>query len=364
MQKSTAVCVCALVAPVLSWSVLADEAADAGLPSGTLEEVTVTAQKKSENLQKSAAAVTAISAETLVSEGITALTDAQKLVPSARFQTEANNTQIIIRGVGSVLDQPNVEPNVGFNLAGVYLPREATGAAFFDLQQLEVLPGSQGTLYGRSAIGGTINLTPTRPGFNDDGTTLLEVGNYAAVHATITQNLKVSDELALRAALDYARNDGFETTGADAKNDASARLSAIFNPSDRLSAYVWVQGAQKMGWTENLVNKGTDPVTGGYCEPCFFYPNDAWNDTRTGQFAAPYGTTERERNHYKQWVTGAQIDYDLGSVLLSYLPSYLYLDSAPVYWLSAIDTTNTDHFNQFTQELRLSSQGSGPLKWL
>ena len=54
-----------------------DKAADAGLPSGTLEEVTVTAQKKSENLQKSAAAVTAISAETLVSEGITDLTDAQ-----------------------------------------------------------------------------------------------------------------------------------------------------------------------------------------------------------------------------------------------------------------------------------------------
>lgn len=363
LRKSTAM-VFAMVAPMLSLSALAAESADADGTADVLAEVTVTAQKKSENLQKSAAAVTAISADMLVSEGITALTDAQKLVPSARFQTEANNTQIIIRGVGSVLDQPNVEPNVGFNLAGVYLPREATGAAFFDLAQLEVLPGSQGTLYGRSAIGGTINLTPAKPSFNNDGSTLLEVGNYAAVHATITQNVKVSETVALRAAVDYARNSGFEMTGADSKNDISARVSAVFNPIDQLSAYLWVQGAQKMGWTENLVNKGADAATGGYCEPCFFYPNDAWNDTRTGKFAAPFGTTDRARNHYKQWVTGAQIDYDFGSVLLSYLPSYLYLDSSPEYWLSAIDTTNTDHFNQFTQELRLSSQGSGPFRWL
>ena len=83
-------------------------------------------------------------------------------------------------------------------------------------------------------------------------------------------------------------------TGADSKNDISARLSTLLKPIDGLTIYLYAQGAQKRGHTENLVNKGTDPATGAYCERCFFFSN-AWNDTRTGQFAAPFGTTAAER---------------------------------------------------------------------
>jgi len=154
-----------------------------------LAEIVVTAEKQTENLQKTAAQVTAISADSLVEAGVTDLREAQMIVPAVRFQAEGNNTQVFVRGVGANLDFPNVEPNVAFNFAGTYLPREATSAAFFDVAQLEILPGSQGTLYGRSAIGGTIVMTPAKPEFNFDGQTLLEVGNYSAVHITATQNL-------------------------------------------------------------------------------------------------------------------------------------------------------------------------------
>jgi iron complex outermembrane recepter protein len=338
-------------------------APEAGTSGDALAEVTVTAEKQAQNLQKTAAAVTAISAEALIDAGVGDLRDAQKLVPSVRFQAEGNNTQIFIRGVGANLDQANVEPNVAFNFAGIYLPREADSAAFFDVQQLEILPGSQGTLYGRSAIGGTINLTPAKPSFNDDGDVLLEVGNYASVHVTATQNVKATDSVAFRVAADYARNDGFETTGADKKNDPSLRLSTLMTPTDGLTVYLWAQGAQKNGDTENLVNKGLNPATGTYCEPCFLYSNP-WNDTRTGQFAGPFGTPAAEKNDYSTYMTGGQIDYDFGNMLLSYLPSYLYLNAAPLYWLSAIQSTNTAHFNQISQELRLSSEGNGPWKWL
>ena len=337
--------------------------ADAPAANDALAEITVTAEKQTENLQKTAAEVTAIPSDVLIDAGITDLRQAQMIVPSVRFQAEGNNTQVFIRGVGANLDFANVEPNVAFNFAGIYLPREATSAAFFDVQQLEVLPGSQGTLYGRSAIGGTINLTPAKPGFNNDGETTLEVGNYAAVHVTTTQNLKLTDNVAVRGAVDYAYNDGFEVTGADSKNDLSLRLSSIINPSDRLSIYLWAQGAEKDGHTENLVNKGTNPATGTYCESCFFYGN-AWNDTRTGAYAGPFGTTAAERNHYKTDMIGAQVDYQLDGAVLSYLPSYLYLDARPLYWLSAIQSTNIAHYNQLTQELRLSSNGDGPYKWL
>src|SRR6202789_396516 len=214
----TILCICLLSGSLAG--VLATPArADAPAANDALAEITVTAEKQSENLQKAAAEVTAIPADILIDAGITDLRQAQMIVPSVRFQAEGNNTQVFIRGVGANLDFANVEPNVAFNFAGVYLPREATSAAFFDVQQLEVLPGSQGTLYGRSAIGGTINITPTKPGFNNDGQINLDVGNYAAVHVTETQNLMVSQTVALRAAIDYDRNSGFEVTGADSKNN-------------------------------------------------------------------------------------------------------------------------------------------------
>src|SRR6202789_3861033 len=166
--------------------------ADTPAANDALAEITVTAEKQTQNLQKTAAEATAIPSDVLIDAGITDLRQAQMIVPSVRFQAEGNNTQVFIRGVGANLDFANVEPNVAFNFAGIYMPREATRAAFFDSAQMEVLPGTQGTLYGRSAIGGTINITPVKPGFNDDGQVLLDVGNYAAVHVTETQNLMLS----------------------------------------------------------------------------------------------------------------------------------------------------------------------------
>lgn len=165
-----------------------------------------------------------------------------------------------------------------------------------------------------------------------------------------------------RGAIDYQFNEGFETTGADSKNDISARLSSILKPLDNLTVYVYGQLADKFGNTENLVNKGTNPATGAYCEPCFLQSNP-WNDTRTGQFATPYGTPEAEKNHYRTYMVGAQVDYNFGNITLSYIPSYLFLDAHPLYWLSAIESTNIAHYNQLEQELRLSGDNFG-LKWL
>ena len=356
-----AVCISTSFATVFMGSARAETAPAAD----ALAEITVTAEKQTENLQKTAAAITAIPADVLIEAGVTNLIEAQKLIPNVRFSAEGNNTQVFIRGVGANLDFPNIEPNVAFNVAGIYVPREADSAAFFDVQQLEILPGPQGTLYGRSAIGGTINLTPTRPDFNNDGQTLLEAGNYAAAHITVTQNYKASDAVALRIALDYARNSGFNTTGADSKNDTSARLSALINPNDRLSMYFFFQGANKAGYFQNLVNKGLDPNTlTNYCEQCFFYGSNAWNDTRTGRYAGPFGTPKKQKNEYKVYLAGGQVDYRFDWATLSYIPSYLYLDSSPSYWLSALESTNSAHHNQLTQELRLASNGSGPYKWL
>jgi iron complex outermembrane receptor protein len=101
-------------------------AAEAPTANDALAEITVTAEKQTQSLQKTAAEVTALPADILIDAGITDLRQAQMIVPSVRFQAEGNNTQVFVRGVGANLDFPNVEPNVAFNFAGVHLPREAS----------------------------------------------------------------------------------------------------------------------------------------------------------------------------------------------------------------------------------------------
>ncbi len=116
----------------------------AGAEGAGLEVITVTAQKVSEDLQKTAAAVTAISGDVLVSAGVYDIRGVQNLMPSVRFQAENASTELYIRGVGSTLDLPNIEPPNAFNFNGVYIPREGTSVGLFDISSIELLPGPAG----------------------------------------------------------------------------------------------------------------------------------------------------------------------------------------------------------------------------
>ena len=354
------VTLCSLIWPTLALA----EQPDAMAPDA-LEEITVTAQKQSQALQRTAAAITVIDGADLVASGLTTLRDAQMFVPGARFQAEGNNTQVFIRGVGAGLDQNNIEPSVAFNFDGVYIPREGTSAALFDVAQIEVLPGPQGTLYGRSAIGGTVNVEFVRPGFDSRGVALIELGNDSLLHATAARNFVASEQLALRVAADYQYNDGYNASGADARNDTAVRVSALYRRSDEVTAYLWAFGATKNGHPANLVNKGFDPSTGGYREEAFLHP-DPWNDTRTDSLAAlaPFGSAVADEQRYETLAVGGRLDWQIQGLTLSYLPGYFYLDSAPDYWLGTIRANLSAHYNQISQELRIASDDAGRLTWL
>ena len=183
--------------------------------AGSLQEVIVTANKQEQLQQKAPAAITAIDGESLVHSGITDIRAVQDFVPSVRFQQENDSTEIYIRGVGSTLDFPQITPPNSFNLNGVSVPREATSVPLYDIGQIEVLPGPQGTLYGSSALGGAVNVNFRRPTMQYETSTVLEVGDYGTYHVSAAQNLPLGDALAVRAALDYLRHDGYMTSGAD-----------------------------------------------------------------------------------------------------------------------------------------------------
>ncbi len=339
-----------------------------------LADIVVTANKRSENLQRTPAAITAITGAALAQAGVTTLTAAQELIPAARFHQEGNTVQVFLRGVGSNLDFVNVQPSVAFNFNGVFIPREGTSVGLYDVDRFEVLPGPQGTLYGRSAIGGTVNVSFNRPEFKDSVSGLLEAGNYNLAHATLMGNLGVSDKFAVRLSLDGTYRDGYEVTGSDSRKDFSARLSTLWQPSSDLTVYWWGYTAQKYGHTPNLVNKGSTPILGAdgslqgfaYNEGAFLTANP-YNDTRPGPLAstAIFGQPTTAIQHYDNWATGAQIDLKLGhNITLTYIPGYVFLDSTDkLYWLGVLPAYQQAIYHETTHELRLSGD-TGKLNWL
>src|ERR1700722_3546007 len=181
--------------------------------AGGLEEIVVTAQKRSESLQRAAAAITVISADELVDRSVQDIRAAELFVPSVKTNAETTATQVFIRGVGKQFDEVRVPDAVGTLLDGVLLPEHATGVGLYDIHSIEVLPGPQGTLYGSSAIGGVINIQTNRPTRKEETTILAELGNYALEHITAVQNLPVSDSWSVRAAFDGSYRHGYNNNG-------------------------------------------------------------------------------------------------------------------------------------------------------
>jgi iron complex outermembrane receptor protein len=318
--------------------------------SSGLEEITVTAEKQTENLQQTPAAVSVISGDTLVSQGIQNISAAAALVPSVRFSPEEANTQIFVRGIGASIDLGPIDPQVAYNTNSVYTPREATGQALYDIDQIEVLPGPQGTLYGRSAAGGTVNVSTKRPTdeFESDG--ILEVGNYALVHATGIENVPFSDQFQARVAVDYFRHDGYETSGAQAADDISGRLSLLYKPLDDVTIFAWGSYEHDGGTSSNLVNYP------------YFHPGNPWNDTRPAN--VPYYPIVAGDQSLSATQAGGQIDWRLGGATLSYIPGYVYVNQ---YNFDTIGVNALPLFtviNQYTQELKLASDPGTPIKWV
>jgi iron complex outermembrane receptor protein len=333
-------------------TVAQDAEAGSEAEGAVLEEVVVTGQKRVESLQKTSAAITALGTEALVSAGVVDITAAQNLMPSVRFQSEGASTEIYIRGVGSTVDLPNVEPPTAFNFAGIYVPREGTSVGFYDIERIELLPGPQGTLYGRSALGGAVNVSFNRPTRELATNVLVEAGNYSLFHATLVQNVPLTDKVAVRGAFDYIKNDGYLTSGAYSRDDYAGRLSGLFEPTDDVSIYLWGHVARKHGKPNNLVRKGANGGTGDG-DPHAFETNDPWND-----ILAP-GVPGPSDQHYENAMLGGELTARLGGATLTYIPSYYFLDWASDYWIENVPAFLSAHYNQITNELRLAGAWNG-----
>lgn len=226
-------------------AIAAAAAAQEGQNNLALEEVIVTAQKKSESLQDTPISITAFNQDDLVQQGITAIDDLQGKVPSLNltpFPTQNTSLRLFIRGVGAGDIQVTQDPAVGVYIDQVYIGR-ATGLALelADLAQIEVLRGAQGTLFGRNSIGGAINMTTIRPetgefSFQQE----LGAGSRDLFRSKSSLNLPITDSLALRAVFLYREQDGFVDNDGPGRDfmdgkDEGGKLDFLWEANDEWS---------------------------------------------------------------------------------------------------------------------------------
>ncbi len=207
----------------------------------TLNQVTVTAQRREQDLQDVPLSVTAIGAERLEITGAVDITSIQRSTPNATIEVArgSNSTLIaFIRGVGQQDPLWGFEPGVGLYVDDVYIARpQGAILDIFDVERVEVLRGPQGTLYGRNTIGGAIKYV-TKPLSNEpDLRVKANLGNYSQADVIVTASTPLSDTFAVGGAIAKYTRDGYGknlNTGAEHydKDLLAYRLSADWNPTD------------------------------------------------------------------------------------------------------------------------------------
>ena len=194
--------------------------APAAAPAAQDDTIIVTAQKRAENIQNVPLSIAAESGKALVSKGVSDVNDLQKIVPSTRIDTTAQSAGLTlrIRGVGAGSNAA-IDPSVAPYIDGVYLPRPgAMLTSFLDVDSVEVLRGPQGTLFGRNATVGAISVHTVAPSLTGDSAQVsAEAGSYGDLKFQGIGNLKINDDLAIRAAAFDSHTDGYIHDKTDGK---------------------------------------------------------------------------------------------------------------------------------------------------
>jgi iron complex outermembrane receptor protein len=217
----------------LSQPATAQTTSDQG--AGTLlEEIVVTARRRAEDLQEVPIAVTALSAQALERRQILTTTDLDRVTPSMQFtsygQLSGNNSAavVFIRGVGQLDPTPAVDPGVGIYIDEVYMGRAVGGAMdFFDIADIQVLRGPQGTLFGRNTIGGAVLVNTVMPGDDLEGTLRARVGDDSLYEVFGAVTLPMSDALSARLSLGARQRDGYVTRVFDGQDLGNEDVLAL-----------------------------------------------------------------------------------------------------------------------------------------
>ena len=247
MTKNFLLTTCAFATLTFSGSTVwaAAAAAPAADNGTTIGELVVTAERRETNLQDTPIAVTAFSADTLKNEKLEGGQDILLQVPNSNFtRSNFGGFNLKIRGIGT--DVIGAGGTQGVSINENELPvtvNHFQDSDFFDVDRVEVLRGPQGTLFGRNATGGAVNLITTQPSSQFGGYGSIQYGNYNQIKATGAINIPIGDTIAVRVAGVRLVNDGFGENvylnqKVDGRDLGAIRTTISFKPSDKFSAYL------------------------------------------------------------------------------------------------------------------------------
>jgi iron complex outermembrane receptor protein len=332
------------------------------------DEIVVTAQKRAENVQDVPIAITALGGEELAATGALDTEDLKAAAPALNVTTAVGGFGLPrIRGIGATGQGVGIENPVAVYVDGVYYSA-AFGVlqSLFDAEQVAVLKGPQGTLFGRNATGGLIQITTRGPEHEWTGKAQFGYGNFETVEGAAYISGGLGDKVAVSLSGQYqARNKGYGVnvfTGGEVKDDRnwSTRAKLLFEPT----------GATKILLSADF--NGRDAA-----EPAFanFGLNSLGQDV-PAQIRARGGDPEYDifsdfdpQLKARQWGLGLTIDQELGGATLKSITAYrksklftFFDPDGTTAATLAIGNNYTD--KQFTQEINLISSGDGPFQWV
>jgi iron complex outermembrane recepter protein len=387
----------------------ASAASAAGASDITLQEVTVTATKRSTSLQSTPLAITALNANDIEKAHVQTVADIVHLVPSFQATTEGDHGVITmtLRGIGN--DSAKTEyadPEVALFVDGIYAPRaEGAASLLFDMEGIEVLRGPQGTLWGRNSTVGAVNMKTAKADTSGNfGNIETGLGSYNRFGARGAFNLAVSDTFAIRAAFAHEQHDGYvnyqkpPTISLADQQAAAAPVIAAFNTAHPanpiafrpLDPNTFVEAGPKYNAQDqsaarlSFVWKPTHDITWNASYEKFLdrgTPSmNLMQTPRPGEAfwsalisVAPY--LDRDVNTFR-----SRVDWNLSDYLsLNYTAGYSEFKgsgdfdqsggaSLPTSFTTGgsvqEDRTNWSHYKNFSHEVQLQSIGKHDIDWI
>lgn len=336
----------------------AGQAADGGL-----EEIIVTAQRRSENIQRVPISVTAVTALALQSQGIRGTQDLSSISPGLNFSTQIGNAAPYIRGVGTFAVSAGQENSVAVYVDGVYVASQS-GSVFSlnNIERVEVLKGPQGTLFGRNATGGLVQVITKDPSHDTQIQGTVGYGNYQTAEAKLYASTGLTDSLAIDFAGSYThQGKGWGenvVTGREVSkrpHDLALRSKLLFTPGS--DTRITLSG-------DYSYNRGDVGVTTRVREGTIAANGHVF---RGGFWDSATDTTPLLRN--ESWGGSLKIEQNFDFAKLVSITAYrrskshqfLDFDATPTPFVTI---SLNPHERQFSQELQLQSPDSSPISWI
>jgi iron complex outermembrane receptor protein len=376
-----------VAAPAVAQSITADPTqAEAADNTDGVADVIVTARRRAENAQKVPAALSVVGGA-LIDQSYTVNTQGlTTLIPSLNYSSaNPRNTAFTIRGLGSsvvAVSQANdgLEPGVGFYVDQVYHARPATAAFdFADLEQVEELRGPQGTLFGKNTTAGALNITTRSPTFTQEGFAELSYGSYNFAQAKGWVSGPITDSIAYRLSAVSTRRDGVIDnirTGRDTNTlgTQAVRGQLLFKPDDAIQMRVIADFTNFQAYCcgQVYLRTGTSLRAAGrqFGGPAGLAAQFGYTPASTNAYGrvtdidGPLGVDTNEGG------VSAITDWNLGFATLTSVSAWRFWnwDAENDRDYTGLPIQSSQHIpsrqDQYSQELRLASNGTGPISYV